>query len=82
LAVRAGPDRACSKFTTIRNTPRHRAGREAAEEDNENGVGGSLEQRIEDMSSALAPVLFPMVESLGAFDAGAIAGFAASAESV
>jgi hypothetical protein len=41
-----------------------------------------IDQRIEALTIALAPVLLPMIESLGALDIDAASSFSASAESV
>jgi hypothetical protein len=55
----------------------------ALESDSDKGAEGDserIDQRIEVMTSALAPVLLPMIESLGALDIDAAETFVLSAE--
>jgi hypothetical protein len=61
---------------------RTKNGGTAETNEEENGSGATLEQKIEIMTCALAPILLPMIESLGALDVDTIAKFAASAEAV
>ena len=51
-----------------------------ADGDGEEEVNETIDQRIEAMTTALAPVLLPMIESLGALDLEASVGFESSAE--
>lgn len=54
------------------------------ETDSDRDESGSeqIDQRIEALTIALAPVLLPMIESLGALDIDSVSSFSASAESV
>lgn len=38
---------------------------DTGEENNDDDTGGNVEDRVEEFSSAVAPVLLPMIESLG-----------------
>ena len=55
---------------------------QAANSDQDESGSEQIDQRIEALTIALAPVLLPMIESLGALDIDTASSFSASAEAV
>lgn len=54
--------------------------RDANADDDDNGAYGNIEKRVEQVTRALAPIILPMIESLGALDVATVEEATASGE--